>query len=115
MGHPETARFTLAEFLAWEDAQEWRHEFVDGEVFAMVGATRAHNILVSNLEHMLRAQLRPRGCQAFHEGIKLLAGEQCFYPDVIVTCARDDTDPRFLRYGEMVGGWAPPTSRERGS
>lgn len=110
MGHPQTARLTLDEFLAWEEGQELRHEFVDGEVFAMVGATRAHNTLALNLAFLLRSQLRSRGCQAFVEGVKLVADEQSFYPDVIVTCVRSDTDPRVVRYPVLLAEVLSPAN-----
>jgi Uma2 family endonuclease len=102
MALTQTSHLTLAEFLAWEATQELRHEFVDGEIFAMVGATRAHNLIATNLLVTLRAQLRGRGCQTFVEGVKLVAEEQCFYPDVIVTCARNDTDPQLVRYPVLL-------------
>lgn len=77
------SHLTLAEFLAWEDTREERHEFVDGEIFAMAGASRPHNTIALNLAFILRPQLRPRGCQTFVEGVKLIAGEDSFYPGVI--------------------------------
>ncbi|HEY8377844.1 MAG TPA: Uma2 family endonuclease, partial [Nannocystis sp.] len=94
MGVPQRTYLTLDEFLAWEETQELRHEFVDGEVFAMVGATRAHNTIGLNLCLALKRELRGRGCAVYHESVKVLAGEQCFYPDVVVTCAAHDDDPR---------------------
>jgi Uma2 family endonuclease len=48
-------KFNLDEFIAWENAQPERHEFVRGEVFAMVGARRVHNEVVSNLCASLNA------------------------------------------------------------
>lgn len=102
MALPQTSHLTLDEFLAWEATQELRHEFVDGEVFAMVGATRAHNVIASNLLFILRAQLRGRGCQAYIEGVKLVADQQTFYPDVMVTCARNDTDPLIVRHPVLL-------------
>lgn len=110
MALPQTAHLTLDEFLAWEATQELRHEFVDGEVFAMVGATRAHNTLVLNLAFMLRSQLRAGGCRAFAENVKLVAGEQCFYPDVIVTCAQRDADPQCVRYPVLLAEVLSPTN-----
>ncbi len=109
MGQPHTS-LTLDDFLAWEEVQELRHEFVDGEVFAMVGATRPHNTLALNLAFTLRAQLRERGCRAFVEGVKLVAGEQCFYPDVIVTCARNDADPRLVRHPVLLAEVLSPAN-----
>lgn len=110
MGHPQTSLLTLDEFLAWEEVQELRHEFVDGEVLAMQGMTRDQNMLMTNLALALRAQLRGRGCQAFVGGVKLVAGEQCFYPDVIVTCARNDTDPRLVRHPVLLAEVLSPAN-----
>lgn len=80
------AKMTLADFLAWENEQPERHEFIDGEIFAMVGASVAHGILASNLHVALRQSLKVPGCRVFQEGYKVLAREKCFYPDVVVAC-----------------------------
>ena len=84
---------TLDDFLAWEESQAERHEFVRGEVFAMVGARRVHGIVSLNIAAGLKAQLRGSRCRAFTEAMKLkLADDVLFYPDVFVTC-----DPADLR------------------
>jgi Uma2 family endonuclease len=110
MGHPQTSLLTLDEFLAWEDRQERRHEFVGGEVLAMEDMTRIQNTLALNLAFASRAQLRGRGCQTFVASVKLVAGEQCFYPDVIVTCARNDTDPRLVRHPVLLAEVLSPAN-----
>lgn len=92
MGQPNP-HWTLQEFLTWEEAQPERHEFIAGEVFAMVGARRVHGIVSGNVFAVLRSQLRGTPCRAFVEGMKLaVADETVFYPDVFVTC-----DPADLR------------------
>ena len=92
MGHAQPI-FSLDDFLAWEETQPERHEFVRGEVFAMVGARRVHGIVSGNIFAILRQQLRGSPCRAFHESMKLKAAENAlFYPDVFVTC-----DPADLR------------------
>lgn len=92
MGRPDP-RWTLEEFLAWEETQPERHEFIRGEVFAMVGARRVHGTVSGNVFAMLRSQLRGAPCRAFVEGMKLqVADDTVFYPDVFVTC-----DPADLR------------------
>ena len=84
---------TLADFLAWEETQPGRHEFVRGEVFAMVGARRVHGIVSGNVFATLRQQLRGTPCRAFTESMQLrVADDVLFYPDVFVTC-----DPVDLR------------------
>jgi len=92
MGQPDP-RWTLQEFLAWEETQPERHEFIAGEVFAMVGARRVHGTVALNIATLLKSQLRGTPCRAFVEGMKLqVADDTVFYPDVFVTC-----DPADLR------------------
>lgn len=84
---------SLTEFLAWEERQDARHEFVHGEIVAMVGGTVAHNQIAGNLYAALRAELRGSPCRVFQETMRILADESVFYPDVFVTCTPlDDRD-----------------------
>ena len=86
-------KLTIAEFLDWENAQETRHEFYRGEVFAMVGARRQHGLVVLNLGSALKTHLKGTRCRAFVESMKVQpAHDTIFYPDVFVTC--DETDLR---------------------
>ena len=92
MGHAQPI-FSLDDFLAWEQTQTERHEFVCGEVFSMVGARRIHGLVSGNIFATLRQQLRGSPCRAFTESMKLKAAPNVlFYPDVFVTC-----DPADLR------------------
>lgn len=79
-------------YLVWEAAQELRHEFVDGEIFAMVGGTRYHETIVLNLASGLRNQLGGTPCRAYAAGMKVRveAANAYFYPDVFVTCSERD-------------------------
>jgi hypothetical protein len=47
-------RFDAAAYLAWEETQEERHEYIAGEVFAMVGVRQSHNLATLNLATLLR-------------------------------------------------------------
>ena len=85
------AKMSLEAFLAWENAQPERHEFHRGEVFAMVGARRAHGRVVSNLNRRLNEKLEGSPCQAFAETMKLQIGaDTILYPDIFVTCDKAD-------------------------
>ncbi len=94
MGVPQKRppAMSVAEFIQWEDAQPDKHEFIDGEVFAMVGARRVHVTIVLNLAALLKAHLRGGPCRAFIADMKLAVRsvEAVFYPDVLVTCDPDD-------------------------
>lgn len=79
---------TLDEFLDWEERQSERHEFIHGDIVAMVGGTVAHNQIAGNIYTALRGLLRGTPCRAFQENMKIVADDSVFYPDVLVTCAK---------------------------
>lgn len=81
-------------YLRWEAEQAEKHEYLAGEIFAMVGARREHAIVALTLGSRLRAHLKGSRCQAFVSDMKLFiaAADAYFYPDVMVTC--DERDRR---------------------
>jgi len=84
-------RMTLQAYLDWENAQVEKHEFVEGEVFAMTGGRRTHGRVVSNLNRRLSEAVDGSPCQVFAEGMKLqVADDTILYPDVFVTCSPAD-------------------------
>jgi Uma2 family endonuclease len=80
------------DFLAWDATQSQRHEFVDGEVFAMSGAEDRHVTVALNVAIALRRQLHGTPCRTFVSDMKLqvAAANSFFYPDVMVTCSAAD-------------------------
>ena len=88
----EARRYTVAEYMVLEAVAEVRHEFFEGEVFAMAGASTTHNTLVLNCAFALRADLRGQSCRVFTESVQLAVenGRYYNYPDVLVTCAPTD-------------------------
>ena len=85
-------------YLEMEMASEERHEYVDGEVFAMVGAASAHNLININLVSLIRDHLRGGSCRVFAIDIKLrVETANCyFYPDAMVTCSETDRQSRYV-------------------
>ena len=79
------------DYLAWEQEQAFRNEYVDGEVFAMSGASDAHATVAGNLFANLHGLLRGTPCKPFMADMKVqVEAANCFfYPDILVTC-----DPR---------------------
>jgi Uma2 family endonuclease len=71
---------------------------VDGEVYAMAGAKRRHNLLATNLVHAARAAAGLGDCQVFGSGMKVyVEAHNCFYyPDLSVCRDRDDRGELFL-------------------
>ena len=93
-------RMSAQDFLAWDETQSVRHEFVAGEVFAMAGAGEAHVTVALNVAMLLRQHLDGTPCRTFITDMKLRveAADAFFYPDVMVTCsAADAGDPLVKR------------------
>lgn len=80
------------EYLAWENRQPEKHEYVDGEVFAMVGATRRHNTIAQNVAFILRSHLLGSPCVAYIGEVKLRIAfaNAYYYPDVMIACGPDN-------------------------
>ena len=89
---------TLEQFLAWEEQQERRHEFVDGFPRAMTGGTLRHNAIAGNIYSALRAPARRSGCRAHFSDVQVRAPSgRVYYPDVVVRCgpfSQTDTHAR---------------------
>jgi Uma2 family endonuclease len=87
-------KMSLEEFDAWQPHQEVRCELVDGLIYAMTGATFAHDLIVGNLSFALANQLRANGspCRPFTADIGLVTGPATLRrPDVSVYCPPFET------------------------
>lgn len=105
-------RMTLQAYLVWENAQQEKHELVQGEVFAMTGGRRTHGRVVSNLNRRLSEALDASPCQVFAEGMKVqVANDTILYPDVFVTCSPADlaTDQIFREPKLVIEVLSPST------
>jgi Uma2 family endonuclease len=89
-------------------ALEGRSEFVDGEVFAMTGASLAHNAIVSNIIREISIQMRGRPCQVYANDLKVLirTANAAKYPDLVALCGApellDDRRDVLLNPGLIV-------------
>jgi Uma2 family endonuclease len=91
--------FTADDYLAWENTQEDRHEFLDGEVFAMAGAEDRHVTVAMNLAFALRQHLSGSRCRTYMSDMRLqvASANSYFYPDVLVTCSAADQASRSVK------------------
>ena len=80
--------YTTAEYFALEAQSEVRHEFFEGEIFAMAGASIAHNTIAGNFYIALRKSLHGKECRAQVQAVCLAVQENQHYayPDVMVSC-----------------------------
>ena len=84
---------TPEEYLAMERQATQKSEYVNGRIYAMTGASRAHNRVVLNLAAALHGQLRGGPCEAYVSDMRVKVSETGLYtyPDVVVACG----EPRF--------------------
>ena len=88
-------RYTYADYLAHEAGSNVRHEFFNGEIYAMAGGSLAHAAMAMNVGAALVAGLRDRPCVVYSSDLKVrvLASGLTAYPDVTVICGPPETDP----------------------
>ncbi len=89
-------RYTYRDYLrVEEDSTLLRHEFLDGEIYAMAGGTPEHGAISANVIAQLAVQLRGRGCRVHSSDVRIrvLATGLATYPDVSVVCSHADLDP----------------------
>ncbi|MFB2893589.1 Uma2 family endonuclease [Aerosakkonemataceae cyanobacterium BLCC-F50] len=98
-------KMTAEEYLKWESQQEFRHEYVDGEILAMTGGTIPHNDIALSFYRALYPHLRQRGCRVNVSDVKVQANQNSryFYPDLVVTCDPEDLKSRdFVQHPKVI-------------
>ncbi len=95
----EAHQYTVAGYLALEQRSVVKHEYVDGEIYAMSGASRRHNLLVGNLfGRAWQTSTAGHGCQVFGSDMKVRieARNSFYYPDVSACCDSDDRNDLYI-------------------
>ncbi|HEY6331451.1 MAG TPA: Uma2 family endonuclease [Blastocatellia bacterium] len=92
--------YSVAEYLDFERTSQERHEYLDGQVYAMAGESLQHAAICTNLSGVLRSQLLGGPCQVFSKDVKVRSGplpvitsskKGLFsYPDILVVCGEPD-------------------------
>ena len=78
------------DYLQGELLAETKHEYIDGQVHAMAGASENHNLLSVNIATELKTRLKGTPCRIFIADMKVKVGANFFYPDVMVVCQEDN-------------------------
>ncbi|NAR28267.1 Uma2 family endonuclease [Acinetobacter haemolyticus] len=89
-------RLNEQEYLQGELSSQIKHEFVAGEVFAMVGASASHNLISGNIFAELRSHLKGKPCRPYINDMKVKIAENFYYPDVVVDCSDISNDAYFV-------------------
>ncbi|HEB78796.1 MAG TPA: Uma2 family endonuclease [Methylothermaceae bacterium] len=102
--HAVIETISVADYLAGEEIAEVRHEYVAGQVFAMVGATRGHNLVAGNVFAFLRRHLRGSPCSTYMSDMKVRieAADAFYYPDVMVSCEVLPLDAVYLEQPILI-------------
>jgi Uma2 family endonuclease len=81
------------EYLAIERASDTKHEYFKGEVFAMSGASPAHNDIAYNINRLVAPFLHGRGCKLYGSDFRIYIPENLLftYPDFSVVCGKAET------------------------
>lgn len=84
----QKARMSAEEYLAWEKEQLEKHEFFEGEIFAMTGAGARHNIIFKNFYRDIAGYLKGKSCQPYGSDMRIHIPENTLftYPDISVIC-----------------------------
>jgi len=101
------------DYLAGEELSPIKHEYIDGQVYAMAGASDAHVTISLNLASALRNHVRGSGCRVYMADMKaqIDTANIFYYPDIMVTCdARDKALQNRKKYPCLIVEVLSPTT-----
>ena len=104
-------------YIAMEQQSDIKHEYVNGLITAMAGASRRHNLLTIALASLLRNHLRGTGCQTFASDMKVNASHKgntiFYYPDVMVSCNRGNQNAFVEEHPQIIIEVLSPSTEAR--
>jgi Uma2 family endonuclease len=102
------------DYLATEKVRLIKHEYRQGKIYAMAGASKPHAIITGNVSVLLRNHLRGSGCMPYMADMKVREETSNFfyYPDVAVSCDERDKNAAedFIRYPRLIVEVLSPTT-----
>lgn len=103
---------TVDEYLAFEEASDVRHEYVDGYVYAMTGGSLRHNAIAGNIYKRLSRAAGDGPCRVFISDVKVRVAESKFYyPNVVAVCGPVDMDGSVIRNPCLIVEVLSPSTR----
>ncbi|MFN7929182.1 MAG: Uma2 family endonuclease [Blastocatellia bacterium] len=105
MGFAEEAidDISIEEYLEGEKESPVKHEYIDGVVYAMAGASDRHIRIAGNIYNRLDNHLEDNPCEPFIADMKVWANEKVFYyPDVVVACEGANADPYYRKQPRLI-------------
>ena len=107
--------FSIAEYLEMENAVTEKHEYYQGEIFAMSGTKSKHNIVIGNLSYYLRQKLQGKPCRPFGSDMRIHIEKNTLftYPDISIFCGAlislNNDDMNFLNPTIIIEVASPST------
>lgn len=96
-------RLSVAEYLEAEKDSPVRHEYVDGQIFAMAGASDRHNRIAGSFYNRLDDHLGDGPCEPFISDMKVWVSETVYYyPDVVVACDGPGADAYYRKQPRLI-------------
>ncbi|MDI1232374.1 MAG: Uma2 family endonuclease [Methylobacter sp.] len=105
-------KISAEEYLRGELVAEFKHEFIDGEVYAMAGASENHNLLSGNIFAELKNQLKDTPCRTFIADMKVKVNNDFFYPDVMVVCEKNSDSEYYQQSPVIIVEVLSPSTRK---
>ena len=94
----EQTLYTAEEYLTLERSAPYKSEFHDGQIVAMTGASRKHNLITVNIARELSLQLKRRSCEAYSSDMRVKAAKanSYHYPDIAVVCGTPQFEDAYV-------------------
>ena len=102
-----------AKYLEGEKISDVKYEYIDGDVYAMAGASRNHNIVSTNIARLFGNHLENTPCTTFVSDMKIKADGDFFYPDVLINCNNDDGDDYYTNSAIIIVEVLSKSTRQR--
>lgn len=105
MGLPKLKpKISVVDYLEGEKVSQVKHEYIDGEVYAMAGTSKNHNRLIKNILRKLENHLIGSDCEPFIVDIKVRVEKmnRFYYPDLVVVCGADSEDEYYAVKPKMI-------------
>ncbi len=105
-------KLSIEEYLKDELTREIKHEYIDGQIYAMSGGTRNHNIISGNLYIMLRDFFKNSSCDVFINDVKLFIPSLniFYYPDVMIFCDKEIKNEYYCKNPCLVAEVLSPST-----
>jgi len=88
---------SVEDYLKWELSSQTKHELIDGHIYAMASASANHERISVNVLSAFGNHLKNSPCEPFGSDMKLRINANFFYPDVMVDCHFDNSEPYFTK------------------